>query len=162
MNTIRTLVTGVTVVAAAAGATAVLSTTGSASAGTARSSTRSFTLVAHHGSDANIDLGRAGFSPGDEDLLVAPLTRGGKSVGRLVGNCTNVRVAKTADQLCEFVFHLGGGQITASGTVRSGSSGPRDFVLPILGGTGRYVDAGGQISVTPSSRSNLPIQVSLR
>ena len=162
MHTIRTLVTGVAVVAAGAGATAVLANSGTASAGTARSSSRSFTLVAHHGSDTTVDLGHTGFSPGDEDLLVAPLTRGGKRVGRLVGSCTNVRVAKTADQLCDFVLHLGGGQITAIGTVRSGQAGPRGFVLPILGGTRRYVDAGGQLSVTPSGGGNLPLQVSLR
>ena len=161
MSTIRTLITGVTVVAAGAGAAAALATTGTASAGTAGSSARSFTVRVHHGAETNLDLGKSGFSAGDEDLVVAPLTRGGNKAGRLVGNCTSVRVARTADQLCEFVLHLKRGQITASGTVRSGQSGPNGFELPILGGTGRYQGAGGQITVTPSSGGSFPIQVSL-
>lgn len=161
MYTIRTFVTGVAVVAAGAGSAAVLASTGTASAGTAGQSARSFTLVAHHGSDSSIDLGRTGFSAGDEDLFVSPLTRGGTRVGRLVGSCTVVRAARTADQLCEFVLHLGRGQITASGTVRAGQGGPTGFVLPILGGSGRYAGAAGQLSVTPTSGGNLPVQVSL-
>ncbi|HEY3528877.1 MAG TPA: hypothetical protein VGK78_06985 [Nocardioides sp.] len=165
MSTIRNLITGVTVVAAGAGATAVLVSTGTASAGTvassARSSATSFTVRVHRGAGTDIDLGRSGFSAGDEDLVVAPLTRGGHHVGRLVGNCTTVRVATTADQLCEFVLHLGRGQITASGALRAGRSGPGTFALPILGGTGRYLGAGGQIAVSSSSGGSFPIQVSL-
>jgi allene oxide cyclase-like protein len=162
MFTIRTLITGVTVVAASATGAAALATTGSASAGTAASSAASFSVRAHAGSDANIDLGDAGLSAGDEDLVVAPLSRGGTHVGRMVGNCTTVRVARSADQLCEFVLHLGRGQITASGTVRAGQSGPGTFTLPILGGSGRYQGAAGQITVTSTDRATIPIRVSLR
>jgi allene oxide cyclase-like protein len=162
MFTIRTLLTGVTVVAAGAAGAAALAATDTASAGTAASSATSFSVRAHPGSDANIDLGDTGFSAGDEDLVVAPLTRGGTHVGRMVGNCTTVRVARSADQLCEFVLHLGRAQITASGTVRAGESGPSTFTLPILGGTGRYQGAAGQIAVTSTDRGTIPITVSLR
>lgn len=163
MSTIRTFITGVTVVAAGAATAAALATTGTASAGTAASSARTFTVKAHHGSDSNIDLGHAGFSAGDEDLLVASLTRGGKHVGHMVGNCTTARVgARSADQLCEFVLKLPHGQVTAAGTVHAGQSGPGAFELPILGGTGRYQGASGQIAVTATSGATIPIQVSLR
>lgn len=163
MSTIRTFITGVTVVAAGAATAAALATSGTASAGTAASSARSFTVKAHQGSDSNIDLGHAGFSAGDEDLVVAPLTRGAKRVGRMVGNCITARVgARSADQLCEFVLKLHHGQITAAGTVHAGQSGPGTFELPILGGTGRYQGAGGQIEVTATSGGTIPIQVSLR
>jgi len=161
MNIIRSLVIGTTVVAAGAGATAVLAATGSASAGTA-SASRSFTVNAHRGSDTNIDLGKTGFSAGDQDLFTGTLTRAGNRVGRFAGSCTTARVGQTADQLCEFVLRLGKGQITASGTVRSGQSGPGTFALPILGGTGRYQGVGGQISVTATNGSSFPIQVSVR
>ena len=162
MSTIRTLITGATVVGAGAGAAAVLAATGSASAGTAAAS-GSFTVRAQHGSDASLDLGASGFSAGDQDLFTGALTRHGHHAGRLVGTCTTVRAGgSTADQLCEFVLKLGRGQITASGTVSSGQSGPGTFVLPILGGTGPYHDAGGQIAVTATNGSSFPIQVSLR
>src|SRR5690242_21392385 len=161
MSTIRSLIIGTTVVAAGAGAAAVLAVTGSATAGTAAAA-GSFTVRAHHGSEANLDLGASGFSAGDQDLFTGALTRNGHHVGRLVGSCTTVRVGKTADQLCEFVLRLGKGQVTASGTVSSGRSGPGTFVLPIVGGTGRYEGAGGQIAVTATNGSSFPIQVSLR
>jgi hypothetical protein len=162
MNTIRSLIIGTTVLAAGAGAAAVLAATAPATAETTAATTGSFTVRAHQGSEANIDLGSSGFSAGDQDLITSALTRNGHHVGRLVGSCTTVRVGKTADQLCEFVLRLGKGQITASGTVRSGPSGPGTFALPIVGGTGRYQGAGGQIAVTATDGPSFPIQVSLR
>jgi hypothetical protein len=162
MNTITTLITGAAVVAAGTGAAAVLGSTGAASAGTAAASAHTFTVTARHGSESNIDLGASGFSAGDVDLFTGPLIRGGHRAGYMVGSCTTARVAKTADQLCEFVLHLGAGQITASGTVRSGEGGPGTFQLPILGGTGRYATAAGQIGVTATNGRSFPIQVSLR
>ena len=161
MSTIRTLVTGATVVAAGAAAAAALASGGTASAGTTASTAHTFTVRVHHGSDTNVDLGASGFSAGDEDLFVSPVTRGGRPAGRLVGSCTTARAARTADELCEFVLHLRGGQLTASGTVRSGQSGPAPFELPILGGTGRYAGAGGSLTITPTSGASFPIQVSL-
>jgi hypothetical protein len=163
MSTIRTLITGVTVVAAGAAGAAALAATGTASAGAAAASARSFTVTAHQGSDSSVDLGDAGPSAGDEALFDAPVFRGGKHVGRLVGKCTTARVgAQSLDQLCEFVLRLPHGQITASGTVRAGQSGPGSFALPILGGTGHYQGVGGQITVTAGSGRNIPIGVSLR
>jgi hypothetical protein len=152
---------GLTAVAGAGASVALLSG-GTASAGTTASSAHTFTVRVHHGSDASIDLGATGFSAGDEDLFVSPVTRAGKPDGRVVGTCTTMRVARTADQLCEFVLHLRGGQITASGTFRSGQSGPGTFQLPILGGTGRYAAASGSLAVSPTSGSSFPIQVTLR
>ena len=162
MSTIRTLVTGITVVAAGAGAAAALAATGTASAGTATASARTFSLTAHPGQESTIDLGASGFSAGDEDLGVSTLTRNGSHAGRMVVDCTTVRVGKTADQLCEFVLHLRRGQITASGTVRSDQNGPGTFVLPILGGSGRYQGAAGQLAVAASSGRTIPLTVTLR
>ncbi|MFZ2015215.1 MAG: hypothetical protein WAV00_15460 [Nocardioides sp.] len=50
----------------------------------------------------------------------------------------------------------------ASGTTRSGKSGPGTFALPILGGTGRYQTAAGQIAVTATNGKTFPIAISLR
>lgn len=164
MNTIRSLITGATVVAAGAGAAAALAATGSAAAGTAAvPKPGSFTLRAHHGSESSLDLGAHGFSAGDQDLFTGPLTRKGAAAGSFVGTCTTARVGqKTADQLCEFVLHLAHGQITASGTVRGGQAGPGTFVLAILGGTGRYRSAAGEIAVTATNGKSFPIAVNLR
>jgi hypothetical protein len=160
MTSIRTLCVGTAVVALLGGGAAVLATAGSATAGTPTSGT--FTVRAHHGADTNIDLGPKGFSAGDEDLFTGALTRHGKHVGRYVGNCTTARVSSTADQLCEFVLHLGKAQITAAGTVRSTEQGPGTFQLPVLGGTGRYQGADGQITVTATGGgSSFPMTISV-
>jgi hypothetical protein len=166
MNTIRSATAALAVLAAGVGTVAALTATDAASAGTASagSGTRSttFTLRSHQGTDTNIDLGQTGFSAGDQDYFTGTLTRGAKHVGRLVGNCATARVgASTADQLCEFTLHLGQAQITAIGSVSSTQSGPGTFVLPIVGGTGRYDSATGQIAVTATNGKTFPIAVSL-
>jgi hypothetical protein len=147
------------VVLAAAGSSAALAAGAPASAG---SSPAPFTLTVHRGSEATIDLGRHGFSAGDQDLYTCAVTAGGRSAGRLVGSCTTVRVATTADQLCEFVLRLGSAQLTAAGVVSSGPGGPGTFDLPVLGGTGKYAGAGGQIAVTASNGKSFPITVTLQ
>ncbi|HEY2879042.1 hypothetical protein [Nocardioides sp.] len=164
MFTFRTLITSVTAVAAGAGAAATLAATGTASAGTADSQrATSFTVRGHHGSETNLDLGKSGFSAGDQDLFTGSLTHHGTHAGSFVGTCTTARVGKTsADQLCTFVLHLAHGQIMASGTTRSGKSGPGTFALPILGGTDRYQTAGGQIAVTATNGKTFPITITLR
>jgi hypothetical protein len=149
---------GVAGVAAATAGTVVVA--GTASASTPASGT--FTVRAHHQSDTHLDLGTKGFGAGDQDLFTGPLTRGGRRVGWLAGSCTVARVGRnSADQLCEFVLHLGAAQITAEGAVRAGQNGPGLFTLPVLGGTGRYRGASGQVAVTPTDGPSLPIKVSL-
>lgn len=161
MTSIRTISAVTAVVAALGGTAAVVTTAGSASAHTPTSGT--FTVRAHHGSETNIDLGTTGFSAGDQDLFTGSLTQYGKRVGRFVGTCTTASVgAVYADQLCEFVLHLGKAQITAAGTSRSTEQGPGSFQLPILGGTGRYRTAKGQITVTATDGNSFPITVSVR
>ena len=164
MNPFQSLIIGVTVVAAGAGAVATVAATGTASAGTADATrAASFTLRGDHRSETNLDLGKSGFSAGDQDLFTGSLTRNGTHVGAFVGTCTTARAGKTtADELCTFVLHLAHGQIMASGTTRSGKSGPGTFVLPILGGTKRYQTAAGQIAVTATQGNTFPIAVTLR
>ena len=167
----RSTAVAVAVLAAAGGAVVALNADGPATAGTSvgtsasatSAGARTFTVQTHQGPETNIDLGQKGFSAGDQDLFTGTITRQGNHVGRLVGNCTTVRVGKTtADQLCEFVLHLRRGQITAAGTVRSGAKGPGTFSLPVLGGSGRYGTASGQIAITATNGKTVPITVSLR
>jgi hypothetical protein len=162
MNSIRPVINSVAVVAVGLGTAGVLAASDSASAGTAPAGSGSFTVTTHQSSESDIDLGATGFSAGDEQFFTGALTRHGTHVGRLVGSCTTAHVGKTADQLCEFVLSFGASQINASGSVSSGEQGPGTFALPILGGTGRYRGAAGQITVTATTGKTLPITVSLR
>ena len=89
------------------------------------------------------------------------ITRGGHAVGQLVGSCTAVAVGQSGvDELCEFVLRLGSAQLTAAGTVHAGPQGPGTFTLPVVGGSGSYRGASGQIAVTATDSSTLPITVS--
>ena len=143
-----------------AGALATVVSATSASAGTPAGGT--FTVIAHHHSESNIDLGRRGFSPGDVDLFTDVLGRGGETVGWLTGSCRVVRVGRSnADQLCEFDIALGPDQLTTTGQVRATHGGPRTFTLPITGGTGRYRGASGEMTITATDGPSLPITISL-
>jgi allene oxide cyclase-like protein len=162
MTSIRSITTGAVAGAIAAAALgAVVLTAGTASARTPESGT--FTVRAHQGTDTNLDQGKPGFSAGDQDLFTGLLTRKGEHVGRVTGTCTTVSVGATAaNQLCEFDLQFGSSQIATSGAVRAGQAGPGTFHLPIVGGTGRYRHARGQIAVTATNGSSFPITVSLR
>lgn len=157
MTSKRTLATAVAVTTGAvAAAGAVLA--GPATAG----GSQTLDLTAHHISDSSIDVGAKGFSAGDYDVHKDRLVRSGTTIGWEVGNCLTIRVAKTADELCEMVLHLPHGQIVASGAVHAGPQGPKSFVLGITGGTGRYDDARGTLSLTPGSGDTIPVTVDVR
>ena len=146
------------VLTAGAGVSAAL-VTNPASASTSPST---FSFRIYPGTDHNVDLGRSGFSAGDQDLFTGNIVRAGKRVGHVVGSCTTVRVGSTsAVQLCEWVLRLAHGQITATGSVSSGQHGPGTYALPIVGGTGIYDRAAGQLEIT-STNGSIPITVDLR
>ena len=81
--------------------------------------------------------------PGDEALLVFKLyARPGlkQPIGSAVYACT-YNVAKNA--LCRADFDLKGGSMFASGPVNFAGT---DFTIAVLGGTGKYLGAFGQVS----------------
>jgi hypothetical protein len=160
MTSKRSIVTAVALASAAAGTAVVLALPGSASAGVPASGT--FTVQAHPGTEADLDLGRSGRSAGDEGLFTAGLTRNGNHVGTMAGTCQTVRAGAHADvQLCEFDLRFGTSQLTTRGLVVAGLRGPGTFTLPIDGGTGRYDGASGQVAFTATNHSTLPIKVQL-
>jgi hypothetical protein len=94
--------------------------------------------------DANIDVGAAGLSLGDEVVFSGNLLRNGEQVGRVGVVCTFVSTAN-ADRVeaqCPTTSILPGGQITTQGTIVNRSL---NFTLPITGGSGRFQGAGGQV-----------------
>ena len=94
--------------------------------------------------EANIDLGAAGFSLGDEVVFSGNLLRNGEQVGRIGVVCTFVSTQNAArvEAQCPTTSILPGGQITTQGTIVNRSL---NFTLPITGGSGRYQGAGGQV-----------------
>ena len=128
-------------------------------AGSAAASTHSFTLRMHQVSDKTVDATPSGFSVGDDEVQATRLTEGAKTVGWEDGDCLTVRVSTTSDQLCRFVFHLSGGELVATGTVRSGRSGPGSFVLAVTGGTRTYAAATGQATITAVDHGAVPVVI---
>jgi hypothetical protein len=160
MTSKRSLTASAVVAGAAIAAGVAVSTLTDASASAA--SHGSFTVRAYHGSETNLDLGAKGFSAGDQDLGSDRLVRNGKQVGYSAISCTAVRVGATStDQLCEFALRFGSSQLESRGVVRAGQAGPGTFTLPILGGTGRYEGATGQLTVTATDGPYVPMTVSL-
>ena len=119
-------------------------------------------LVAKGGQETNIDLGKKGFSQGDQEIVALSLFRGGKRVGEAGNLCQFVRVTKaSATDLCQVDMSLPQGQLTAHGLVTSTPAGPGTFSLAITGGTGAYQTAHGQVKITATSTSEVPITLYL-
>lgn len=129
-------------------------------AGSAAASAHTFTLRMHSVKDGNVDNKPTGFSAGDDELQATRLTQAGKAVGWETGDClATSRGKSSADEVCRFIFHIGQGEIVSTGAVRSGKGGPGTFVLAITGGTGPYVGAQGEVSVTAVSHGGVPVTI---
>lgn len=121
-----------------------------------------FTVYAVHGSETSVDVGQHGFSAGDTDVNSDQLVQGGRSIGWETGSCLTTFVgANRADEICHFVLVLASGQIVGDGAVRSGPKGPGSFTLAIVGGTGKYRTARGEMQVTATNGPRVPITVSV-
>jgi hypothetical protein len=159
ISTRTKIAAGSTSLLAVAAAVTVPALLGSATAAT---TANEFTVRALNGAQTTIDAGRKGFSAGDDELGTMKLTRAGKAVGWGTTECITAHVGRSdAEQFCTFALHFGKAQLVAAGAVRSGQQGPGTFSLAITGGTGRYVNAQGQLLVTASSGSSVPITVEL-
>lgn len=73
-------------------------------------------------------------------------TKRGKRAGRFEGMCTFTRVDVTAEAVtsyCVAMAYLPRGRILLAGFIRFAEEGPGKFVVPVIGGTGRYDNARG-------------------
>jgi len=112
-----------------------------------------------------LDLGAPGNSLGDVYHFSAPLRseRGGPVTGEVIGSKTLVKVATGADSNLErratllfFTFADRKDQIIAFGVADYTPSAPefdagQSVVRPVLGGTGKYMGARGQVTTTRSA-----------
>ena len=81
--------------------------------------------------------------PGDQSFFVAQLSQDGKVVGQSPHHCTAI----TADSsLCEAVMELADGQVTFQ-TALSGQNAGSSLDVAITGGTGKYRDARGMLTI---------------
>lgn len=111
-------------------------------------------LTGHQVSDKTIDVGRKGFSVGDDDLSMARLTEAGDQVASFDSACQVVFVSKgAAHELCRQTFTFAKGTIESSGEVTSSRSGPAPFDWAVTGGTGTYRNARGFVHVVPGNRT---------
>ena len=111
-------------------------------------------LTAITAQDAFLDLGEPGDSLGDQSVFSEDLFRQGKNVGKSGVVCTIVRLEPmvSATVQCVGTADLPKGQITIQGLVTF-TNGPSTFQLAITGGTGKYREAHGEVTVEEISET---------
>ena len=148
----RFVLYGVIAAVCAAGTVLVATAAGGAPTTTIR-------LYHHDTSQASIDLGDTGESPGDEFVFAGDTfaRKGSPKLGRAAGTCTTMSAGAAGEVICAVNFSLPGGQITTSGLfVAAELFGGKTLGFAITGGTGRYRHARGQGTVAiPQDVPNL-------
>ncbi len=127
-------------VAVAVVATASLGSAG-AFASTPRARSTTIRLTAHFTHQEIVDTGPTGPSPGDVQVGIGTLSRGGKVVGRFGLVCEFLTVGQNPTANCSTTGRLPHGTITLEGFSNQASD---DQTWAVVGGTGNYRDAAGQ------------------
>jgi hypothetical protein len=134
-------------------------------ANSTKPSTETFTVYEDPPKMSLLDLGAPGNSLGDVYHFSAQLRseRGGAVTGELVGSKTLVKMPTDANPKSErratlmfFTFADGKDQIIAFGAADYSPTVPefeagQSAVRPVLGGTGKYIGARGQVTSTRNS-----------
>lgn len=144
---------------AAAGATAIVVLAGGHAALASPSSSHrdgaaTLEITAHNRSDSDIDVGRKGFSAGDQEVSTIKLDVAGQHEGQGTISCLAMQVSHRAVvQQCSGTLSLDGGTVTFSGPTTAGRRGPAPFDWAVTGGTGDYSQASGFLHVVPGNRT---------
>jgi hypothetical protein len=112
---------------------------------------------------ADLDLGAAGPSLGDQFVFTDKLLMKGKVVGSDHGFCTLLRLeGNEATVQCVVTLVLNGkGQITVQGVAVFSENENPTFTLAITGGTDRFRNASGQLKVREVSDTDSVLRVQL-
>src|SRR5262249_14543104 len=138
---------------------------GACGAHSSNPSTETFTIYSDAPKMSLLDLGAPGNSLGDVCHFSSGLhsERGGPVTGELIGSKTLVKLPSDANPNLErratlMFFTFGGGkdQIIAFGAADYSPSTPefgagQTAIRPVLGGTGKYIGARGQLTSTRNS-----------
>lgn len=101
---------------------------------------------ARSGIAKQLDLGEAGDSPGDIFVFDQPLLNSNhEPIGKNSGFCIRTLPGKFSE--CQWTLTLANGTITVAG--RESDTGTS--MVPVIGGTGKYLLARGVMSTTPNS-----------
>jgi hypothetical protein len=99
-----------------------------------------------------VDVGRKGFSAGDQEVGSMTLEIDGKAAGTGTITCEAMRVSrKSEDQQCSGVLALHDGTVTFFGVNTNGHHRPAPFDWAVTGGTGAYSQASGFLHVVPGN-----------
>jgi hypothetical protein len=116
------------------------------------SHSRHLRLTARVGKEAQIDVGAKGESVGDYFTFTDRLYDAAQSVGTDAGVCTLADLSpRGASVHCVATLSLRDGQLTAQGLTAFGADDPENkpFTVAVTGGTGRYRNAHGEMTITP-------------
>lgn len=108
---------------------------------------RTLTFTNAIDSFAPLDLGAPGPSAGDQ-FLVASHVVSGNVTGTTAASCQVVTTLGAGVRLCEVDFRLAKGTITTRGLTNTAQS---SVTLVVTGGTGRYAEATGRGTLTPTA-----------
>jgi hypothetical protein len=127
-----------------------------AKAAAARQGTQVLTVLEIEERSASVDVGDSGESPGDYFLFGSRLMTpdGSTQVGRDSGRCT-LGIRSFICDATASIFH--NGKIAVYGALFAEA----DAKLPVIGGTGRYRDAGGTLTIKnlPSGNTLLTFEI---
>src|SRR6476619_7662521 len=112
-------------------------------AGTDDHGSRTIRVVSHNTEESFVDVGKHGFSLGDEFVFTSRLTHHGRKVGHTGVVCTITSVKREESQ-CVGSAKLGRGEITIQGLQ---ADDPQVFSFAITGGTGAFEGAEGTLVV---------------
>lgn len=115
---------------------------------------RRLVLVERNAVETDIDNPPEGFSVGDEVVFSGDLYWRGKKVGYDDGHAAITFVSETRVRAHgTFTATVRGDEINAAGSVTFSETGPVDFELSVTGGTGRYDDVGGEVTIVEQGQT---------
>lgn len=105
-------------------------------------------LVERNETETFIDNAPEDDSQGDEAVFSGDLYKHGKKVGYADGQAVLTFVSEELVRLhATFTATVGGDEINAAGSVTFKETGTVDFELSVTGGTGKYDDVGGEVTI---------------
>jgi len=120
-----------------------------------------FLATDHEAGETHIDEGAPGPSAGDRTLFADQLRNArGAEVGRLVADCVNV--VSPGISRCQITLTLRGGQIETAGVFTDQDFTAGVLTFSVVGGTGRFQGASGELRSAFTSSHDSKITVHLR